>query len=211
MSYLKNLKWEMIIYSLLSILMGILMWKYPGKIMTGVCVILAIILFIMGIRNIIEYKRSNAIKDFYRYELVGGIVLIAAGILVLACMKLILSIITYVIAVIIIISGLMKVENAIDLKRMGNHWVPLLVFAIICILLGISVLMMPMNSNDNGTKTAGDFFVQCTGVIFAVTGLIDLITTLSVSGKIKRWTIEQIAFDADRDIEDEIIEDGDDD
>ena len=45
MSYLKNLKWEMIIYSLLSILMGILMWKYPGKIMTGVCVILAMILF----------------------------------------------------------------------------------------------------------------------------------------------------------------------
>ena len=40
---------------------------------------------------------------------------------------------------------------------------------------------------------------------------ISLITTLSVSGKIKRWTIEQIAFDADRDIEDEIIEDGDDD
>ena len=48
-------------------------------------------------------------------------------------------------------------------------------------------------------------------LVFAVTGLIDLITTLSVSGKIKRWTIEQIAFDADRDIEDEIIEDGDDD
>ena len=108
MSYLKNLKWEMIICSLLSILMGILMWKYPGKIMTGVCVILAIILFVMGIRNIIEYKRSNVIKDFYRYELVVGIVLIAAGILVLACMKLILSIITYVIAIIIIISGLMK-------------------------------------------------------------------------------------------------------
>ena len=81
MSYLKNLKWEMIIYSLLSILMGILMWKYPGKIMTGVCVILAMILFVMGIRNIIEYKRSNVIKDFYRYELVVGIVLIAAGIL----------------------------------------------------------------------------------------------------------------------------------
>jgi hypothetical protein len=186
--------------------MGILMWRYPGKIMTAICVILASILFIMGIRYIIEYRRKNAIKDFYRYELVAGLVLIAGGIVILLCMNMILSIITYVIAIIIIISGLMKVENSIDLKRMGCNWIPLLIFAIICILLGISVLMMPMNQNDNGTKTAGDFFIQCAGIIYAVTGAIDLVTTLAVSGKIKSWTITQIAHDADDDIEDEIVE-----
>lgn len=191
MSYLKNLKWEMILFSILSIVMGILMWMYPNKIMTALCIILASILFIMGIRYIIEYKRKNAIMEFHKYELVAGVALIAGGIVVLSCMNLILSIITYVIAIIIIISGLMKVENSLDLKRMGCNWLPLLVFAIVCILLGISVLMMPMNQNDNGTKTAGNFLIQCTGIIFAVTGGIDLITTLAVSGKIKRWTRKQ--------------------
>ena len=85
-----------------------------------------------------------------------------------------------------------EIENALDLRRMGCHWIPLLVFAIICIILGISVLTMPMNHNDDGTRTAGDFLIQCSGAIFAVTGLIDLITTLSVSGKIKndRFTNE---------------------
>ena len=29
-----------------------------------------------------------------------------------------------------------------------------MIFAIICIILGISVLMMPMDHNDNGTTTA---------------------------------------------------------
>lgn len=207
MSYLKNLKWEMIIFSLVSIIMGILMWRYPGKIMQALCIILASILFIMGIRYILEYRRKNAIKDFYKYELVVGIALIAGGIVVLSCMNLILSIITYVIAIIIIISGLMKIENAIDLKRMGCHWTPLLVFAIVCILLGIAVLMMPMNENDNGTKTAGDFLIQCAGIIYAFTGVIDLITTLAVSGKIKSWTVTQIAYDAEDNIEDEIVED----
>ena len=48
-----------------------------------------------------------------------GIVLITARIHILHG-ELILSIITYVIAIIICISGLMKVENAIDLKRMSN-------------------------------------------------------------------------------------------
>ncbi|MFQ9515744.1 MAG: HdeD family acid-resistance protein [Eubacterium sp.] len=202
MSYLKNLKWEMLLFSLLSIAMGVLMILYPDKILTAICIVLASILFIMGIGHLIEYKRRDALWDFYRYELVAGIALIIGGIVVLICMKSILSIITYVIAIIIIVSGLMKVENALDLKKMNCHWVPLLVFAIVCILLGISVLMMPMNSNDDGSRTAGDFMVQSAGIIFAVTGLIDLITTLSVSGKIKRWTIERHAYEADTEIVD---------
>ena len=52
--------------------------------------------------------------------------------------------------------------------------------------------MMPMDHNDNGTTTAGDFFIQVSGIILAVTGLIDLITTLSVSGKIKKWIDSQM-------------------
>lgn len=200
MRYLKSLKWEMVLFSLLSIVIGILMWRFPDKIVSAICLLLAGILFIMGIRFIIEYHRKDALGDFYRYELVAGIALIAGGIVVLVCMQSILSIVTYVIAIIIIVSGLMKIENALDLKRMHCHWIPLLVFAIICILLGVWVLTMPMNHNDDGTRTAGDFMIQCAGIVFAVTGLIDLITTLSVSGKIKEWTVERNACDADSEI-----------
>lgn len=188
------------------------MWLYPNQIVKTACVILAVILFIMGIRYFIEYRRTNSIKKYYQYELVASIALIIGGIVVLCCMDWILSIITYVIAIIIIISGLMKVENSLDLKRMRCHWIPLMIFAVICILLGISVLMMPMDHNDNGTTTAGDFFIQVSGIILAVTGLIDLITTLTVSGKIKRWTIGQIANIVDDEIVgEEIVEDNDDD
>ncbi|MCI9127651.1 MAG: hypothetical protein HFG28_10780 [Eubacterium sp.] len=207
MNYLKNLKWEMILFSLASIVIGILMFFYPSQIINTVCIVLACILFILGVRYLIEYRRNNAIENFYKYELVAGIALILGGIVVLFCMKLILSFITYLIAIIIIISGLMKVENALDLKKMGNNWIPLMVFAIICIMLGISVLMMPMDNNDNGTSTASGFLIQASGIIFAVTGFIDLVTTLSVSGKIKRWTSERRTTILGEDIYDEIIVD----
>ncbi len=207
MNYLKNLKWEMILFSLASIVIGILMFFYPSQIINTVCIVLACILFILGVRYLIEYRRNNAIENFYKYELVAGIALILGGIVVLFCMKLILSFITYLIAIIIIISGLMKVENALDLKKMGNNWIPLIVFAIICIMLGISVLMMPMDNNDNGTSTASGFLIQASGIIFAVTGFIDLVTTLSVSGKIKRWTSERRTTILGEDIYDEIIVD----
>ena len=206
MNYLINLKWEMVLFSLASIAIGVLMFFYPSQIINVVCVVLAVILFIMGARYLLEYRRNNAISDFYRYELVAGIALILGGIVVLCCMKLILSIITYVIAIIIIISGLMKVENALDLKKMGRNWIPLMVFAVICIMLGISVLMMPMDNNDNGTHTASGFLIQASGIIFAVTGVIDLITTLTVSGKIKKWTVEQTAIIVEEQMDDEIVE-----
>lgn len=206
MTYLKNLRWEMLAFSILSIVFGTLMFLYPSKIMTAVCVVLASILFVFGIRSIIEYRRRDAISNFYKYELVLGIVFIVLGIVVLTQMDAILSFVTYIIGIIVLISGLMKVENAIDLKKMGVTWVPLLVFAIICILLGISVLTMPMNHNDNGTKTAGDFFVQCAGAIFAANGLIDLVTTLLVSGKIKIWTVERNAMERSQKIDDVVID-----
>lgn len=207
MNYLKNLKWEMILFSLASIVIGILMFFYPSQIINVVCIVLASILFVLGARYLLEYRRNNEISNFYRYELVAGIALILGGIVVLCCMKLILSFITYVIAIIIIISGLMKVENALDLKKMGNNWIPLMVFAIICIMLGISVLMMPMDNNDNGTSTASGFLIQASGIILAVTGFVDLITTLSVSGKIKRWTSERRTTILGQDDYDEIIVD----
>ncbi len=207
MNYLKNLKWEMILFSLASIVIGILMFFYPSQIINTVCIVLASILFILGVRYLLEYRRNSAIENFYKYELVAGIALILGGIIVLCCMKLILSFITYLIAIIIIISGLMKVENALDLKKMGNNWITLMIFAIICIMLGISVLMMPMDNNDNGTSTASGFLIQASGIIFAVTGFIDLVTTLSVSGKIKRWTSERRTTILGEDGYDEIIVD----
>lgn len=203
MNYLKNLKWEMVLFSIISIVMGILMWKYPDKIITGLSIAIASIFFIIGIRFLIEYKRKGALSGFFKYDLVIGIVMIVGGIVVLACMKYMISIVTYLIAIIVIISGLMKVENALDLKKMRCNWVPLMAFAVLCILLGISVLMMPMNDNDNGSRTAGDFMIQCAGIIFAVTGLIDLITTLTVSGKIKEWVVERRTMEIDVDIVDE--------
>lgn len=207
MNYLKNLKWEMILFSLSSIVIGILIFFYPSQIINVVCIVLASILFVLGARYLLEYRRNNEISNFYRYELVAGIALILGGIVVLCYMKLILSFITYVIAIIIIISGLMKVENALDLRKMGSNWIPLMVFAVICIMLGIAVLMMPMDDNDNGTSTASGFLIQASGIILAVTGFVDLITTLSVSGKIKRWTSERKTTILGEDMYDEIIVD----
>ena len=80
----------MVLYSILAIAIGVLMFLYPTKTLNAVCIILAVMLFALGIRYLIEYRKKNLINDFYRYEFVAGIALILLGIVVLACMNLIL-------------------------------------------------------------------------------------------------------------------------
>ena len=61
----------MVLYSILSIAIGVLMFLYPTKTLNAVCIILAVMLFALGIRYLIEYRKKNLINDFYRYEFVA--------------------------------------------------------------------------------------------------------------------------------------------
>ena len=55
----------MVLYSILAIAIGVLMFLYPTKTLNAVCIILAVMLFALGIRYLIEYRKKNLINDFY--------------------------------------------------------------------------------------------------------------------------------------------------
>ena len=189
MNYLKSLKWEMVIYALLCILMGILMMIYPSSILNTICYIIAVIFLLL-----VEYRKRDLINDFYKYELVVGIIFIVAAIFVLVKKDFVISIIPFIVGIIIVISGIMKIENALDLKRMDSHWVFLLIVAIVNVLLGIVILINPQNT--------AVFVTRITGIILTYSGVVDLITTLTVSGKIRRWVNDNAIIDTEsRDID----------
>jgi len=190
MNYIKTLKWEMIIFSLVCIGVGSVLAFMPKTSTVILGAAIATLLFIYAIRHFVEYARRYNTNDVFKYELVVGIIFTILGIIVLTKMDSILSIISYMIAAIIFISGLMKLENAFDLKKMGRHWVPMLVIAIMLVIIGIIIFMAPMNKSDDGRSTAGDVVLIATGISLMFTGLVNLITTLSISGKINRFNKE---------------------
>lgn len=188
MSYFKSLKWEMIVYAILCIVMGILMIVYPSTILNTICYIIAAVFLLLAIRYLLEYRKRDIINSIYKYELVMGIIFFAAAIFVLVRKDFVISIIPFLIGLIIVISGIMKIENALDLKRMNSHWIVLLVVAIINVLLGLVILINPQNT--------AIFVTRITGIILTYSGVVDLITTLAVSGKIKRWIDENSIIDS---------------
>ena len=105
-------------------------------------------------------------------------------------MDMILSFISYIIAVIVFISGLMKIENAIDLRRMKKHWIIMIIIGILYIILSIIIFIAPMN-NDTGKASAGEIVLITCGAVLMLVGAINFITTLIISSNINKWTKEQ--------------------
>lgn len=190
MNYLKSLKWEMILFSLGCVAMGAILYFYPKSSTTFLSGVATAILFIYAIRHFIEFFRRTGMEKVYRYELVMGIVFTLLGIFTLTQMDMILSFISYIIAVIVFISGLMKIENAIDLRRMKRHWIIMIIIGILYIILSIIIFIAPMN-NDTGKASAGEIVLITCGAVLMLVGAINFITTLIISSNINKWTKEQ--------------------
>lgn len=190
MNYLKNLKWEMIVFSLGCIGIGILLCFFPKSTTSILAGAVAAIMFVYAIRHFLEFFRRTGMEKVYKYELVMGVVFAILGVIALTQMDKILSFISYFIAILVFISGLMKIENAIDLKRMNKHWITMMVIGILFMVLSIIIFIAPMN-DDTGKKTAGDIILITSGAVLMFVGVVNLITTLVYSSKIKVWTKEQ--------------------
>lgn len=183
MNYLKNLKWDMIAFSLGCIAMGILLAFFPQDVEKIMSICLAVLMFIYTIRHTVEYFRRRNLEGFTGYELVLAVIFLVLGIVCLTQMDKLITLLAYFIAAIVLVSGLLKIEGAFDLKKMGSKWIPMLVIGLIFILIAIVFFIYPPQEG----KDKGQTLVAAAGFALMFVGVVNFITTLAISGKIKRW------------------------
>ena len=187
MNYLKSLKWEMVVFSLGCIAMGILMAFFPQDVEKIMAICLGILMFVYAIRHTLEYFRRRRMEGFTAYELVLAVIFVILGIICLTQMHKLITLLAYFVAAIVLVSGLLKIEGAFDLKRMGSKWIPMLVIGVIFVLLAIVFFLYPPQEG----KDKGQTLVAAAGFALLFVGVVNFITTLAVSGKINRWTKTQ--------------------
>lgn len=179
---------SMLVFSLIAIVMGLLMYRFPLKVISFVGYALAAILLVLAVRYLYEFKKNDETGGHYKYKIVVAIVLIAAAIAIIVENHMIQTFLIYAIAILIIVSALIKGESAYFLRKMEGRWIPLLVVAVLCLILGILVLQMPKNVGDNGGYSqVGERGIAVLGIIFAAAGLIDLIYTIAVTPAVNRY------------------------
>ena len=189
MKLLKQLKWDALFMGVLYILLGIVALVIPETMERLLGFLIGIVLIIAGGVSMISYLLRDAHQNYYHNDFLHGLLGILLGIVVLYRVDIIISLIPFLLGTLVLVSGLSKLQDVIDLKRLEyGNWIFMLVLAVINIVLGLVLIFNPM------AVAAMLFRLLGVGLIFS--GITDCATTVYFAGKIRNYFAEMNAVDS---------------
>ena len=190
MSLLKQLKWNLILLAVIFIALGIVLILWPGATMKTICYLLAAMLLAIGVVSLINYLRKDISGIIYRYDLVVGLCAILGGILVIVKVDKLTDLIPAVLGFLVTMSGIMKMQNSVDMLRLGHGtWHVAFAMAIVNIVAGIVLLMNQFE--------AAQILIMCLGIALVYSGITDLYVTISISRRLSRLKTEIVVAEDD--------------
>mgnify|MGYP000613667884 FL=1 len=190
MSLLKQLKWNLILLAVIFIALGIVLILWPGATMKTICYLLAAMLLALGVASLINYLRKDISGIIYRYDLVVGLCAILGGILVIVKVDKLTDLIPAVLGFLVTMSGILKMQNSVDMLRLGHGtWHVAFAMAIVNIVAGIVLLMNPFE--------AAQILIMCIGIALVYSGITDLYVTISISRRLSRLKTEIVVAEDD--------------
>ena len=159
-----------IITSLIFAVLGIVMIANPEAAIEIVAAVLGITVIVIGAEKIISYFVMKGNLDFFKYELIYGIVAMTHS-------NTFASIVRIIIGIWIAYAGLMKINISFKLKSANiSAWAIVLILSIISLLAGI--LVMFSNTSSIVILTA------VVMIIYAIADIIDEIIFINNVDKI---------------------------
>lgn len=190
MKVLKELKWQSGLYAVLYVIIGVILLLFPETTATTLCYAVGGAAIGVGVISVGIYLFRDAIKNAYRNDFVSGAVSVLVGVFILCKVELIISLVPFLLGIAVTISGLVKLQNCVDMRRMGyGNGLTFFILSFINIALGIVLMVNPF-------QTAVILFrVMGVGLIFS--GVSDLMAIIYMSRKVKDYLeIREIPVDS---------------
>lgn len=170
-------KTEMVFRSIVMIIAGVVLVIFPSATQNTIAYVISIVLVICGLLRILRYcgvighsKRTSeyGLNEYASpMDLVTGILMIIFAALVA---KVLISFIPVVLGIVVLISGLVKLEQAIELCRSHRgNWIGIMIMAAITIVVGLLAVFNPFET--------GNILLRVIGIGLAFGGITDLIST----------------------------------
>ncbi len=180
MNELKKLQWDVIITSVICIMLGAVLIFFPTAVNEMIAYVIAAGMFVISIIEFYNYFKKDIKAQFYRNDLVTGVVALVVGIILLAKRELIIQIIPIFLGALIIISGVKKLQNGLDLIRLKlKGWKPVLILAGINIIFGVIMVIC--------ARETADVITILIGVGLAFSGITDLFSAIWVSKTARKF------------------------
>lgn len=180
MKTFKEMKWDALFKGILYILLGVVALVIPDTMERTLGYMLGIVLIIAGGLSMVSYLMREAHENYYRNDFVYGLAGIIIGIIVLLKVEIIISLIPLFLGILVAISGCAKLQDVVDMKRMGyGNWVVMLVLALINLIIGLVLILNPFE--------AAVFLFRVIGVGLIFSGITDCVTTVYFANKINDY------------------------
>ena len=178
--FLKKVKWDAILTSVLYIVLGIVSMVIPLAMAKILGYLIGILLIVAGAVSMICYLLREAAQNYYRNDFLHGLVGIAVGILVLYRVEWIISLLPVLLGILVLASGCGKLQEVIDMKRMGyGSWVGMLILAAVNVIFGVVLIVNPFE------WALVLFQVIGAGLVFS--GVTDLAMVLCAASRFRKF------------------------
>lgn len=175
----REMKWSMLLSAALYMVLGLVLVIFPATTARTICYMIAGIAIVVGLVNLVVYFTRNITRNYYRNDFVMGLLMVVLGIFVIYKADLVIALVPFIIGLCIVISGLFKLQGALDVQRMGGSSVVILGIAIVNVVIGILMVINPFESAILLQRLLG------VGLLFS--GLTDMASTLYLSGKMHSY------------------------
>ena len=156
-------------------ILGVLLIFESEATIVSISYIIGGILVAMGVLGSMKYFYSEP-KNYM--DMVYGIITVILGIVVIMNPQAIASIIPFIMGILIIISSVTKLQYAHTLNKHQNSlWKTTLILSIITLVFGLVLVFNPFKG--------AVFFTRLVGGILLVYGILDLISTITISNTFK--------------------------
>lgn len=185
---LRDLRSSSVLPALLCLVFGIVLIIWPDISSNFICYAIGAAIMLVGVIFVIRYIRKDLVRDFYRKDLVIGLIAISLGLVALLRVELIKGLIPTILGIVVLFSGIVKLQNAIDMFRMQyTYWYVILILSLLNVGFGILLILEPVWIVDIVFVLIG-----C-GLVYS--GLSDLLTLYFVSRTIKNMVKESDIID----------------
>lgn len=168
---------NMIISTILTLILGIILIIAPEESLKLITILIAFILFIIGIIQVYDYIKKPSEERINSISLILGIILICIGIFLYIRNEALVKFITSIIGLVVVIKSLFKIQYAFNIKSISKKWIYNLIVGLISLIVGLFLLINPFRS--------AEIFLKIIGIVLVIGSILELIETYLVLHSLK--------------------------
>ncbi|MBO5745884.1 MAG: DUF308 domain-containing protein [Clostridia bacterium] len=181
MENLKKLNWGQMSSTIIYIILGLVLAFFPQTVNEMISYVLAAALFLVALIFLFNYFKKNVQNNFFRNDLVFAVIALVIGILLLVKRSTVLELIPVILGAVTIISGVKKLQNALDLIRLKlGGWKSIIILAAINIVFGIILVWQ--------ASAAVNTVIRLIGIGLVFSGASDLFSMLWIKRIAKKFS-----------------------